>query len=115
MIRVLDLLIKSIRSAAVYNPDVQVAPVCILWPDRDRQWEAIIPRMQIELPEIFILGDYHIEKRTGPAIWLRCVLAGKISFKRVIRSKRCVNKMNGWGLWRYANHNLHLTPIMTVF
>lgn len=81
MIRVLDLLIKSIRSAAVYNPDVQVAPSCILWPDRDRQWEAIIPRMQIELPEIFVLGGYDIEKRTGPAIWLRCVLAGKISIK----------------------------------
>ena len=31
MIRMLDLLIKFIRSAAVYNPDVQVAPACILW------------------------------------------------------------------------------------
>ena len=79
MTRIIERLSKAIRSAAVYNPDVQVAPVCILWPDRDRQWEAIIPRMQIELPEIFILGDYDIEKRIGPAIWLRCVLAGKIS------------------------------------
>jgi len=81
LIRVIDRLTKAIRSAAVYNPDIQVAPACILWPDRDRQWEAIIPRMQIELPELFILGEYDIEKRTGPAIWLRCVLAGKISIE----------------------------------
>ena len=81
MTRVIDKLTKAIHSAAVYNPDVQVAPACILWPDRDHQWEAIIPRMQIELPELFVLGDYDIENRTGPAIWLRCVLAGKISIE----------------------------------
>jgi len=79
--RVIDKLTKAIRSAAVYNPDVQMAPACILWPDRDHQWEAIIPRMQIELPELLALGEYDIEKRTGPAIWLRCVLAGKISIE----------------------------------
>ena len=51
MTRMLDRLIKAIRSAAEYNPDIQVAPAYILWPDRDRQWEAIIPRMQIvEIP-----------------------------------------------------------------
>jgi hypothetical protein len=40
---VIENLLNAIRSAAVYNPDVQVAPACILWPDRDRQWEAIYP------------------------------------------------------------------------
>lgn len=53
------------RDAAVYNPDIQVAPSCILWSDRDRQWEAIIPRMQIELPELFVVGEYDIEKRAS--------------------------------------------------
>ncbi|MBL0714994.1 MAG: BREX-1 system phosphatase PglZ type B [Desulfosarcina sp.] len=81
MTRIIERLSKSIRSAAVYNPDIQAVPACILWPDRDRQWEAIIPRVQIELPELFVLGDYDIEKRIGPAIWLRCVLAGKISIE----------------------------------
>jgi len=77
MATIFHYLTNSLRGAAVYNPDVQVAPACILWPDRDRQWEAIIPRMQIELSELFVLGEYDIEKRTGPAIWLRCVLVGK--------------------------------------
>ena len=75
--RVLDHLLKTIRDAAVFNPEVQVAPACILWPDRDRQWEAVIPVLQGELPQLMILGDYAPEKRIGPAIWLRCVIAGK--------------------------------------
>jgi hypothetical protein len=75
--RVIDQLLQAVRSAAVYNPEVQVAPACILWPDRDRQWEAVISLLQAELPELFILGDYAPKKRTGPAIWLRCVMAGK--------------------------------------
>lgn len=75
--RVLDHLLKTVRDAAVFNPEVQVAPACILWPDRDRQWEAVIPVLQTELPELMILGDYAPDKRIGPAIWLRCVMAGR--------------------------------------
>lgn len=75
--RFIEHFIKSIRQASVYNSDVQVAPACILWPDSDKQWEAVIPHLQNELPELFVLGDYDPEKRTGPAIWLRCVIAGK--------------------------------------
>jgi hypothetical protein len=76
--RVLDHLLKAVRAAAVFNPEVQVAPACILWPDRDRQWESIIPLLKSELPEMLVLGDYNPEERTGPAIWLRCVMAGKV-------------------------------------
>ncbi len=74
---IVEELVRRVRSAAVYNPEVQVAPACILWPDRERQWEPIVPRLQAELPEMFVLGDYDPAKRRGPAIWLRCVLAGK--------------------------------------
>ena len=77
MTRVIGYLIKAIRYASVYNPDVQVAPACILWPDSDSQWEAVIPRLQNELQELFVLGEYNPEKRTGPAIWLRCIIAEK--------------------------------------
>ena len=73
---VLSQLLIMIRDAAIFNPDVQVAPACILWPDHDRQWEAVMPRLQGELPELLMLGDYAPEKRVGPAIWLRCVIAG---------------------------------------
>ena len=75
--RVKELLLKAVRDAAAnYDPEIKIAPACVLWPDRDRQWEAVIPLLQAELPELLILGDYASEKRTGPAIWLRCVIAG---------------------------------------
>lgn len=77
MSSILQNLLTALRDAAVFNPEVQVAPACILWPDRDRQWEAVIPVLQAELPELMILGDYAPEKRIGPAIWLRCVIAGR--------------------------------------
>jgi len=76
--RIRDSLLKSLREASVFNPEVQVAPACILWPDRDRQWEAVMPSLQAELSELFVLGDYSPEKRIGPAIWLRCVIAGVV-------------------------------------
>ena len=71
-----DHLLKAVRDAAVFNPEVQVAPACIIWPDRDRQWEAVIPILQAELPELVILGNYAPDQRIGPAIWLRCVITG---------------------------------------
>ena len=76
--RVLVHLLKTVRAAATFNPEVQVAPVCILWPDRERQWESVLPVLQASLPELMVLGDYAPEHRTGPAIWLRCALAGHI-------------------------------------
>jgi hypothetical protein len=73
----IEHLTKKIRDAVVFNSDIQVAPTCILWPDHDRQWEKVIKSLLNELPELLILGDYNPEMRTGPAIWLRCVIAGK--------------------------------------
>lgn len=76
--RVIEHLLKAIKAAAMFNSEIELAPACILWPDRDRQWEAIIPRLQDELPELFVLSDYTPEKRAGPAIWLRCVISNKV-------------------------------------
>jgi hypothetical protein len=76
--RILDHLVQAVRAAAVHNPDVQAAPACILWPDPDRQWETVMASLQAELPELLILGDYAPERQTGPAIWLRCAIAGRV-------------------------------------
>ena len=73
-----DRLIDAIRSASVYNANVQVAPACILWPDGDRQWEPVVARLQSELSELCVLGDFAPLDRTGPAIWLRLVIADKL-------------------------------------
>ncbi len=76
--RVLDHLVNAVCDAAAFNREAQVAPACILWPDRDRQWEEAVPDVQGELPELIFLGDYAPEQRRGPAVWLRCVIAGRI-------------------------------------
>lgn len=51
----------------------------IFWPDKERQWEKAIPFLRKELPGLLTLGDYKPEEKTGPAIWLRCAIAGKVS------------------------------------
>jgi hypothetical protein len=75
---ILSALKNSLRKAASFNPDVQVAPACILWPDSERQWEPVIAQLQDEMPDLLVLGDYAPQLRRGPAIWLRCALAGRI-------------------------------------
>ena len=76
--RVITRLIDAVRAAARHNPDSSVAPACVLWPDEARQWAGVLPRLLTLMPELFVLGDYAPGKRTGPAIWLRCVLAGAL-------------------------------------
>jgi len=55
-----------------------VAPCCILWPDGERQWEPALARLKAQIPELLVLGDYNPQEKSGPAIWLRCVIEGKL-------------------------------------
>lgn len=75
---VFDAIIASLLQAARFNPNDQVAPTVILWTDNDRLWEPLVPRVQDRLPQLLVLGDYAPDKRSGPAIWLRCVIARKL-------------------------------------
>ncbi len=43
-------LINAIRQSSTFNPNTQVAPLCILWTDKDRQWQSIIPALQNAVP-----------------------------------------------------------------
>lgn len=74
--KVIERLQQAVRGAATYNPEAQAKPACILWPDPERQWQSALSLLQAALPEMFVLGDYNAERRTGPAIWLRCAIAG---------------------------------------
>jgi len=61
------------NTAQAYAPGDQVAPCAVLWTDPERLWESVMPQMQGLMPELYQLGAYDPEKRTGPALWLRCV------------------------------------------
>lgn len=71
-----ELLVATVKKATqTYAAGDQVAPCAVLWPDPDRLWEQAIPELQSKLPELFLLGRYAPENRTGPALWLRCIEA----------------------------------------
>jgi hypothetical protein len=73
----LDALVSALRRAGVYNRNDQEAPVVVLWTDGERQWESVIPRLREQLP-LVTLGAYQPAERTGPAYWLRAMLAGQL-------------------------------------
>src|ERR1035437_7494319 len=71
-----EQIVGTLRTATqAYAAGDQVAPCAVLWPDPDRLWECVIPELQPMLPELFLLGGYTPGKRTGPALWLRCIEA----------------------------------------
>ena len=73
----LDALADAIEAASAHNRQDQVPPVAVLWPDEDRQWEALLPLLKDRLP-LFVLGKYSPEQHIGPAYWLRCIIARTI-------------------------------------
>ncbi|MDT8427037.1 MAG: hypothetical protein RQ733_13795, partial [Methyloprofundus sp.] len=75
---VIDHLVNSIKEANKYNSNVQIGPAAVLWTDKERQWEAVINKLQALLPELIILGNYAPKQMTGSVIWIKCVLAGTL-------------------------------------
>ncbi len=74
---ILDALASALAECTKHGPD-EVPPACILWPDKAGVWLPFIAPLGERLP-LYALGDYAPAERRGPAIWLRCVVAGTIS------------------------------------
>lgn len=70
----LDSVAAAIESCGSYNKNDQCPPAAILWPDKERQWEPLLPALRERLP-LLTLGQYAPAQRTGPAYWLRCMIA----------------------------------------
>ena len=70
---VLDHLIKHLRARSVQIGG-QERPAAILWPDLKAEWTPVIPTIQTRLDELLVLGDLAPDMRTGPAIWIRCLV-----------------------------------------
>ena len=71
---VVERLKASLEAASAHNPSDAEKPVAILWTDRDSQWRPILARLRVLMPQLLTLGEYEPEDRTGPSIWLRCVV-----------------------------------------
>jgi hypothetical protein len=71
-------LTDSLLKAGTYNRGVQAAPAAILWTDKEGIWAPAIPAVQRVIPSLFVLGPYEVKKQQGPAIWIKCAVAGKV-------------------------------------
>ncbi|KXX66334.1 BREX-1 system phosphatase PglZ type B [Marichromatium gracile] len=74
----IDALAKAIKDAAKVNDSVQVRPAAILWTDAEAQWAPLIARLRERYPGLLQLGDYQPDACRGPAIWLKCAVAGLV-------------------------------------
>lgn len=74
-----EKIVEGFKKATSHNSSVMVPPEVILWPDPERQWQPVIENLQNTYGALFVLGDYQPEKLTGPAIWLKTVIPGKLS------------------------------------
>ena len=46
----------------------------MLWTDPKGEWRSLVELLLARVEELLVLGEYRPEARTGPAIWLRCVV-----------------------------------------
>lgn len=74
---VLETLVERLREKSTV-PDGQERPAAILWTDPEAEWLSLVELLRSNLDELIVLGDYKPDIRTGPAIWIRCVVDGAL-------------------------------------
>jgi hypothetical protein len=70
-----DKVVQALKQAENHNSNVMVKPEVILWPDPENQWVEVIGILQESMPQLLIYGKYEPQKKQGPAIWLKCMVA----------------------------------------
>jgi len=71
----LEAVIDSLKNASSHQPGVDEKPAALLWADPRGEWKPLVPLLRERLPHLLTLGEYNPSTRTGPAIWLKCVIA----------------------------------------
>jgi len=75
---ILERLAVALAEAASNDGNVFAPPVAVFWPDKARQWERSIKQLR-DHRRVLTLGSHDPNRSSGPAYWLRCVVAGKIA------------------------------------
>lgn len=73
-----EALAQAVMAAAKGNSQTSVPVAAVLWPDRDGAWTPGLVQLQQRIPDLFVLGAYAPEHRTGPAIWLKTAISGAL-------------------------------------
>ena len=69
----IETICDSLVDATKHAPS-EVAPVAVLWTDIKGEWLPLIGLLRERLPQLLTYGEYDLEKRSGPSIWLKCVI-----------------------------------------
>lgn len=73
---------QLLAAAVVYsgrgNAQTSARAAAILWPDKEGQWQTAMPTLKKLMPSLCELGAYNPEQRRGPAVWLKCAIAGSL-------------------------------------
>lgn len=71
-----DALAAALTDALQQHSPEEVAPCCVVWTDKAELWKAVMPSIRQVMPGLLTYGGYDPSSKTGPAIWIRCMLAG---------------------------------------
>ena len=82
-VTVIEALAASLASAARHNPNDTDPPAAVLWSDPNATWQPVIPHLRRLMPQLLLLGEFDPERRTGPAIWLRCMIERTLESPRI--------------------------------
>jgi hypothetical protein len=74
----LEALTFALDDALAYDPNVSAKPIALLWPDKERQWESLVRLLQSQR-RVVAYGEFDSVRWTGPAYWLRCVIASTVA------------------------------------
>lgn len=69
-------LSESLTKAAAGNSHTAAPAAAVLWTDKDRQWEKSLAQLRAAMPQLLTLGEFDTQSLSGPAIWLKCAIAG---------------------------------------
>lgn len=73
----LDAILERVAEAERFNANAEVGPAAVLWPDENGQWESVVERIR-KTRKVVTLGKLDPNLARGPAVWIRCVVAGTI-------------------------------------
>ena len=71
-------LAAAVLAAAKGNSHTATTAAAVLWPDKEGQWLAALPSLTKLMPSLCELGEYNPGQRRGPAVWLKCAIAGSL-------------------------------------
>lgn len=71
----LEAVEASLKVSARHQAGAEEKPAAILWTDTDGQWQPIVSKLLERMPQLITLGQHDPTRRSGPAIWIKCVVA----------------------------------------